>query len=394
MKKSKNNSEVKKSNRNRVFRYINSKEKTSMPEIAAALRMSGPTVLQIVRELNEAKVLTEVGECKSTGGRKAKAFASVKDIRYALGIDITQNHIGIVLTDLTKTVKAHVRLREKFIFEDAYFQTLGRVVDEFIENKQIEKEKIIGVGISLPAIVDMQRNHITFSRALNLYDVSGKEFSRYISYPCTLLNDANAGAATEWTSGYPKESMVYLSLSNTVGGAIIFQNASDLNEEVYNPGSVYENMYIGKHWHSGEFGHHTIHPGGRVCYCGKKGCLDGYCSAQRLMERVEERSEGQLEMFFEKLEQGESQMQEVWDEYMENLAIAVDNLRMSFDCEVVLGGYVGSCMKPYLRNLQKKIAEMNIFEGSGDYVSVCTFQNEASALGAAIFYIEEFVKEI
>lgn len=87
-------------------------------------------------------------------------------------------------------------------------------------------------------------------------------------------------------------------------------------------------------------------------------------------------------------------MQEVWDEYMENLAIAVDNLRMSFDCEVVLGGYVGSCMKPYLRNLQKKIAEMNIFEGSGDYVSVCTFQNEASALGAAIFYIEEFVKEI
>lgn len=394
MKKIKNNSEVKKTNRNRAFRYINSKEQTSMPEISAALHMSGPTVLQIVRELNEEGVLSEVGECKSTGGRKAKALATVKDIRYALGIDITRNHIGIVLTDLTKTVKSHVRLREKFVFEDAYFQTLGKVLEEFIDKAQIDREKIMGVGISVPAIVDMQRNYITYSRALELYDISGEEFSRYISYPCTLINDASAGAATEWISGCPKENMVYLSLSNTVGGAIIFQNASDFSEDSYHSGSVFENMYIGNHWHSGEFGHLAIHPGGKTCYCGKKGCLDAYCSAQRLTEVVEGGPEKQLERFFEGLDKGSPKFREVWEEYLENLSIGIDSLRMCFDCEVILGGYVGSCMKPYLRDLGMKIAELNIFEGAGDYISVCKFQNEASALGAAIFYIEEFMKAI
>ncbi|MGC4018706.1 MAG: ROK family transcriptional regulator [Muricomes sp.] len=390
MRKSRNNSEIKKSNRNQVFRYINSKEKISMPEVAAALSMSGPTVLQIVRELSQAGVLLEVGEFKSTGGRKAKALAIVKDIRCALGVEITQNHIGIVLTDLTKTIKARVRLREKFVFEDHYFKTLGRVLEEFIDKEKVDRKKIAGVGISIPSIVDMQRNHITYSRALKLYDVPGDEFSRYIPYPCTLINDASAAAASEWVSGCPKENLVYLSLSNTVGGAIVFQNASDYSERPDYSGCVFENMYIGNHWHSGEFGHMTIHPGGDTCYCGKKGCVDAYCSALRLSEETD----GSLQQFFVELNKGNPRTKQVWDTYLDNLSIAVDNLRMCFDCEVILGGYVGSCMKPYIGELRERVARRNIFEGAGDYISVCTFQNEASALGAAIFYIEEFMRSI
>ena len=55
MKRSTSNQEVKKLNRNRVFRYVNSREETSMPEISAALSISGPTVLKIVNELKEEK---------------------------------------------------------------------------------------------------------------------------------------------------------------------------------------------------------------------------------------------------------------------------------------------------------------------------------------------------
>ena len=96
MKRSTNNSEVKKLNRNRVFRYINDRDETCMPEISAALDISSPTVLTIVNELKEDNLITEVGEFKSTGGRKAKAIASIKDSRYTIGLDITKNHIGII----------------------------------------------------------------------------------------------------------------------------------------------------------------------------------------------------------------------------------------------------------------------------------------------------------
>ena len=154
--------------------------------------------------------------------------------------------------------------------------------------------------------------------------------------------------------------------------------------------SVFENMYIGNHWHSGEFGHLTIHPDGDTCYCGKKGCVDAYCSALRLSKETD----GQLEQFFVELEKENPEIRKAWDTYLEDLSIAVDNLRMCFDCEVVLGGYVGSCMKPYISELRDKVARRNIFEGAGDYISVCTFQNEASALGAAVFYIEDFMNSI
>ncbi|WP_318586116.1 hypothetical protein [[Clostridium] scindens] len=80
--------------------------------------------------------------------------------------------------------------------------------------------------------------------------------------------------------------------------------------------------------------------------------------------------------------------------YLKDLAIAVDNLRMCFDCEIVLGGYVGSSMEPYIQEFRNLVAEKDIFENSGDYVYVCQYQQEASALGAAIFQIEKFIDTI
>ncbi len=80
MRKGTNSLEVKKLNRNRVFRYVNSRSETSMPDISAALDISGPTVLTIVKELKQDGIVEEVGELQSTGGRKAKAISAVKEI--------------------------------------------------------------------------------------------------------------------------------------------------------------------------------------------------------------------------------------------------------------------------------------------------------------------------
>ena len=149
-------------------------------------------------------------------------------------------------------------------------------------------------------------------------------------------------------------------------------------------------MYMGNNWRSGEFGHMVIHPEGKTCYCGKKGCLDAYCSALNLAEL----EDGNLRAFFDKMESGKEEYRQIWDEYLGNLAIAVDNLRMCFDCEVVLGGYVGNYMKPYIGRFQSLAAEKNIFSGGGDYVRVCQCREEASAYGAALYQIEKYISKI
>ena len=81
----------------------------------------------------------------------------------------------------------------------------------------------------------------------------------------------------------------------------------------------------------------TLYPGGDLCYCGKEGCVDRYCSA-----RVLTGEEGiRLEEFFQRLASGEAVTEKIWDEYLSDLAVVVNNLRMIYDCKVVVGGYVG-----------------------------------------------------
>ncbi|MFT3984452.1 MAG: ROK family transcriptional regulator [Lachnospiraceae bacterium] len=384
MKRKSSSIEIKRGNRNRVFRFINKNDKTSIPDIAGTLGMSVPTALQMVNELKASRLVEEVGEFESTGGRKAKALASVKSAAHAVGIDITGNHIGMVLTDLSKEVLYHTRVRMVFCNEVDYFKEISKMLSEFLLECGLTGETVTGIGFSLPAIVDSSRSHIAFSHALKMRDQPLKPYLLHIPYPSVVLNDANAAALTECIHTEVPKNLVYLSLSNTVGGALVVgENKEENGEE--GPG-----VFIGDNWRSGEFGHMVIHPEGLKCYCGKQGCLDAYCSASVLSGHTD----GDLGLFFTELEHGNQEYEAIWGQYLENLAIAADTLRMCFDCDVVLGGYVGSYIKPYMERLRKIAAPKNIFGNTAEYLKGCCYPIESSALGAAIYQIEKYMENI
>ncbi|MDF2655791.1 MAG: family transcriptional regulator [Bacillota bacterium] len=368
-----NNMEVRKVNKNRAFRYICRKERVSKPEIASALGISVPTVLQLVNLLEEENLVLEAGECDSKGGRKARAVRPNWDAAYAVGLDITKNHIGLIYTNLSKQVLEHIRIYKAFRDTEDYYKEVTDTLKAFIREHKIPEDRITGVGISIPGIVDGKNNRIERSHVLNLYDVSCERFAKYLPYPAILINDANAAGRTEIDSERSSHNLIYLSLSNSVGGSVIMGD-----------------IYSGDHWRSGEFGHMVVAEQGGTCYCGKRGCFDVCCSALRLAGLAE----GKLETFFQGLEDGNMLYQSAWEEYLSYLATMVENLHMVFDCDIVLGGYVGGFMGPYLDDFQGRIAGNNIFGNTGAYVKTCKYQYEAAALGAALFFIEQFMKEI
>lgn len=367
------NIEVKKNNRNQIFRYINQRERISKQDIANALGISMPTVLQNTKELLEQGLIQEVGEFESTGGRKAKAITPFSDARFAVGVDITQNHVGLILTNLSGQVLQHTRIQRPFLCDEEYFKALGELLDQFVASNTVPEKKILGVGISIPGIVDAKNEKITFSHALDISNVSCDTFSRFIPYHCIFINDANAAGIAELGNKNVECNAVYLSLSNSVGGAILLDHT----------------LYLGENWRGGEFGHMTLVPKGAQCYCGKQGCVDAYCSAKKLAEHTN----GRLEQFFDRLAE-DTQLQLIWEEYLSYLAIEANNLRMAFDCRVIIGGYVGSFIEPYLPHLQEIAARLNPFESSAQYIQACRYRVEASALGAALQHIEEFIKKI
>ena len=368
------NIEVKKKNRNRVFRYICKHGTVSNPDISYDMKMSLPTVTQITKELIEKGFIEETGELQSTGGRRAKALSVAVNVKQAVGLDITKNHIGFVLTNLTGEILKYVRIFLPYAHEDAYYRRVNDELESFLEESNIDRKRILGIGISFPGIIDLDRQLITYSHILGVKMISFDSISSFFGYPCCFLNDANAGAYAEGIRSDERERFFYLSLSNTVGGAIFDHNG----------------LVQGSHFRCGEVGHMTVIPDGKNCYCGKKGCLDAYCSAAILSGATE----GKLEKFFGLLEKKDQKAVEMWDVYTGYLAVALNNIHMLLDCDIILGGYVGSYAEPYLSDIWNKVSERNTFTEEQQFVTSSRYKVGAAALGAAVEVIEDFVRLI
>lgn len=374
MKKQSTNIEVKKNNRNIIFRYICRHGIVSNPDIAYAVKMSLPTVTQNTKELIERGLIEETGELASTGGRRAKALAVAADARLAAGLDITKNHIGLILTNLTGEIIKYNRIFLPFADEEDYYLTVNDRLEEFLDGASADREKLLGLGISFPGIVDLEQEMIVHSHILGVDSVPFASVSRFFAYPCYFLNDANAGAYAEGIRSEGMERFFYISLSNTVGGAIF-----DSGELIQGDG-----------FRCGEVGHMTVVPGGASCYCGKLGCLDAYCAAAYLSEAAE----GKLERFFERLSQREQEIVEIWDRYTDYLSIAINNIRMILDCDIILGGYVGSYVEEHMEGIWRKVSERSTFAEGRPFVKSCKYKTGAAALGAALKVTELFIEKI
>jgi predicted NBD/HSP70 family sugar kinase/predicted transcriptional regulator len=368
------NIEVKKLNKSLIYDYIYNNGQLSKQDIAYSLNMSLPTVTQNLRELLEQGLILEDGQFESTGGRKAKAISYNSNARFAIGLDITKNHTGIVMINLGGNVIKHVRIRNQFENTEAYFKNLGDIINRFVDETKVDADKICGVSIAVPAILSDDKQTVVYSPVLGFTGGTCEKFSQYIPYECSLCNDANAAGFAELWNSNDIQNVVYLSLSDSVGGSILIDN----------------NLYFGENQRSGEFGHMTIVPNGRNCYCGQKGCVDAYCSARVLSESTN----GNISEFFDLLKKGSEPHKTIWQEYLYYLGLTINNLRMLFDCNVIIGGYVGSYIDDYIDSTRKMIAQRNTFETDGTYLKACNYKLEAIAVGAALMKIKQVIDSI
>lgn len=365
-----NNMDVKRRNRVNTLRCILASGRISQMELTQRLALSWPTILQNVKDLTELGLVREDGVYQSTGGRKAKAYVPVRDAKVAVGVDVTADHVSVVLTDLGGTLLRQVRGALRFSMEEVYFKYLGGLIQRFADANGAA-DKVLGVGVALPGVVDEERGLLRESRSLELRNVSLGVFNTHIPWPCRFLDASNAAGLAEASGDAGAGDLVYLSLSDTVGGAILRDGKP----------------HMGNRLRAGEFGHTTLVPGGLPCYCGKEGCLDAYCSAKCLSDHAE----GSLSAFFEGLQAGDPEKRQIWREYLEYLATAINNLHMIFDCDVVAGGSVGAYLKDFGELLRALLAERNPFEPDASYLKYCRYPGEAAAVGAALSQAEAFL---
>ena len=368
------NLEIRQKNRSAIFRLFREREFLSRQEIVQELGLSLPTVTHNLEELMEEGLVAVTGSIGNTGGRRARSYSLVSDARIAIGMDITKNRVMATALDLRGHSIGTVRRNVPFSCTDAYYRTLGETVAELVRENKLKERNILGVGIGVPGLITPDHQKVFYGEILRFTDMTCEELARYIPYPTSLYNDASAAGYAEFWAYPDTPDAFYIMLSNNIGGSICID------------GKPYE----GEHTRAGEVGHMVIVPEGKRCYCGQRGCVDAYCSATVLSSAAK----GDLAEFFRRLKKGDPDLRAVWEEYLGHLALTVVNLRMLFDCRIILGGYVGAWMEDYMEELKKLVQGRCSIEKEEDYLTPCRFRSNASASGAALSYLSVFLNSV
>lgn len=362
--------------RSSVFHYLySSPVPCSKQDIARDLNLSLPTVYQNVSELEDAGLIEYCGASQSIGGRPAMQLRTVAGARCAIGISITGHLLRFIAVNLSLKVIAHKEVSHNVdIAGESYSAFVSAQLDRFIRENGIGPESVLGVGITVPGVILPGSTTISYAPTLSLRNLSFQNVINAIPYPVRLENDGNSGGFAEWFSDSSRKNMAFISLSSGVGGSVF----------------VNGNQYVGGSLRSGEFGHTCVERGGRKCACGKRGCLEAYCSSDRLSTDLGIT----VEEFFEGLKAGNEEYRRIWDEYRQHLVIGIHNIRMSLDCDIVLGGMVAEHLDPYLPEIRQLVQESDPFDEECTYLRTAVDSKNCDILGAALGFIRDFLSEI
>ena len=367
---------LKKINRSKIYQYIYRSKLTSKLQIVQDLQMGLSTVSQNLNLLENEGLIEKNGYFDSTGGRKANAIQIVSDFRISIGVGILKNMFHITAIDLYGNTVYTDTIPLTYSNTAAYYQQITDKVKDFIDKNQYPENKILGVSIATQGITSPDNTTVIYGNIMNNTGMRLKDFSRHLPYPCHLEHDSKSAAFLELWNHPELDSAVVLLLNRNLGGAII------TNHQIHQ----------GRSMHSGTIEHICVNPDGPLCYCGNRGCLETYCSANSL----EQASGMTIKEFFPLLREKKSpQLIQIWEDYLKHLAFAMKNLNLVIDAPIIISGYLA----PYfteedIAKLAERINSSTPFTVDPTQILVGTHGQYTPAIGAALYYIEQFIQSV
>lgn len=311
--------------------------------------------------------------------------------QYVFGVDIggTTVKLGLFDTEGNLLDKWEIPTRTEesgsFILPD-----IAKDIQRKIEEKQISKEMVVGVGVGAPGPID---NQGVVHRAVNLgwgvFSIKDT-LEEILKVPVMAGNDANVAALGEmWKGGGQGSSnLIVVTLGTGVGGGIIVDGK----------------ILTGVTGAGGEIGHiHVEDNESETCGCGNVGCLEQYASATgitRLANRKLKESEKEsvlrggevsAKTVFDAVKAGDALAIEVAEEFGKYLGNCLAAIAGVVNPEaIVLGGGVSKAGE-ILINYIKPYYEKNVFHGSRNVkFSLATLGNDAGIYGAAKLVLDTF----
>ena len=305
-------------------------------------------------------------------------------MKYGFGVDLGGTTVKIAYFDETGTMITNWEIPT--VTANGGSQILPDIaasIRDFREKNGIDAQALLGIGIGVPGPVDSKGN---VNRCVNLgwgtFNIS-KELSSLTGLPVTAGNDANVAALGEFWKGGGKgyRNMVFVTLGTGVGGGIVIEGK----------------LLHGAHGAGAEIGHMVLNRNETaVCGCGKRGCVEQYCSATgivRLAKLTLDASQEESALrrvnpltckdIFDAGKQGDQLALQVLDQYYAYMGEFLANVCCVVNPEVVvIGGGVSKAGNVLLDGLKPYFGKYVFHAASNVQFTLASLGNDAGAYGA------------
>jgi predicted NBD/HSP70 family sugar kinase len=264
-------------NRLRVIHALRGEGLISRADIARRTGLSRSTVSSLVSELQADGLVVERPESAAAhgeqGGRPPILLSFDAAAGVAVGIDFDHHHVRVAVSDLSSRIVAE---REERLDTDHLahegLDAAAALVEQVLAEAGVDPARVIGAGMALPGPIHGSSGVVGSTAILPAWAgvAAADEMRRRIDLPIMVDNDANLAALAEaaFGAGRDAKDLVYLMISSGIGAGLVLNGR----------------LYRGADGLAGEVGHVLVDPGGPVCRCGNRGCLETVAGADALAE--------------------------------------------------------------------------------------------------------------
>ncbi|WP_024832630.1 ROK family transcriptional regulator [Ruminiclostridium josui] len=386
-----NNKLLKEINETSLLELIRKNKQVSKAELAQITGLSPTACGTIVTNLLDKGYIREAGIGTSKGGRRPILYELTPGSYFSIGVDIDIDYIRFILMDIT----GQVEFRDKISCDFAHapsesIQLIDEKISEIINNHNIEHERLLGVGVSVPGMVDNFTHEIIFAPNLGWERVDLEHMmDRIGDFPIYVDNEAMCSAICEnWIGCCIDE-----------GDFVCINMKSGIGSSIFAAG----NLYRGCCGSAGEIGHITVDQNGPRCACGNYGCLEALVSARTMVEKAQKLVRQGLITDFDNIEaitvddifrlagEGNESARIILVESAGYLGLAIANLINTVNpSKIVLGKELAKFSEDIMEHI-KSIASAKALKYPASRVEIVASKigEDSSALGAAIIPLKK-----
>ena len=267
-------------NRAAILDTIRTAEMIARIDIARVTGLSQALVTGLTAEMIKEGLIIEKKTGESEGGRRPMLMALNPDGAYVAGVNLAIDEISVVIVNFTASVVADwvEPLEPVWHSAEDIAEKVALAVQKCIWESNFSKDRISGVGIGIPGLVDHPSGTIRFLPNYGWENVNLKDMvEARLNHPTFADNSSNTlTMAEQWFGeGAGLDNFLVVTIENGVGMG----------------GVIHGQLYRGFDGIAGEFGHITIDPNGPPCRCGKNGCVESYAGNRSIIQLATQAAE-------------------------------------------------------------------------------------------------------